>query len=343
MKKIAASVIALVLFFTGLLPAAALADEKRLSIVTTIFPIYDWVREITSGAEGMEITMLLDSGSDLHNFQPTARDILKIADADLFVYVGGESDEWAEDVLETANNDKLTAISLVEAMGDAIKMEEIVEGMERDDHDHDEDDHGEDHDDHDEEHDDHDEEHDHHEEEADEHVWLSLRNAQILCRVIADTLAKIDSENAALYEANLEAYREKLAELDAAYAEAVNAAAYKTVLFGDRFPFRYLADDYGLSYYAAFSGCSAETEASFQTILFLAQKVDELGLPAVLTIEQPKARIAETIVSTTKDRNQKILAMNSLQSVTGQAVQEGVTYLGVMEENLAVLKEALSE
>ena len=336
MKKIMASVLALALLLTGIMPFSALAEGKKVSVVTTIFPLYDWVREITAGNDNVEITMLLDSGSDLHNYQPTAQDILKIATADLFVFVGGESDDWADDVLETARNEKLIALNLVKAMGDAIKMEEIVEGMEHDDHDHD--DHDDDHDDDDHDDDDHD-----HEEEADEHIWLSLRNAQALSRVIAEKLAQIDPDNAALYQANFEGFHEKLARLDAAYAEAVNAAAYKTVLFGDRFPFRYLVDDYGLDYYAAFSGCSAETEASFQTILFLAQKVDELNLPAVLTIEQPKARIAETIVGATKNKNQKILAMNSLQSVTSQGVQSGITYLSAMEENLAVLKDALSD
>ena len=339
MKKIMASVLALALLLTGIMPFSALAEGKKVSVVTTIFPLYDWVREITAGNDNVEITMLLDSGSDLHNYQPTAQDFLKIATADLFVFVGGESDDWADDVLETARNEKLIALNLVKAMGDAIKMEEIVEGMEHDDHDHD--DHDEDDDDHDD--DDHDDDDHDHEEEADEHIWLSLRNAQALSRVIAEKLAQIDPDNAALYQANFEAFHEKLAQLDTAYAEAVNAAAYKTVLFGDRFPFRYLVDDYGLDYYAAFSGCSAETEASFQTILFLAQKVDELNLPAVLTIEQPKARIAETIVGATKNKNQKILAMNSLQSVTSQGVQAGITYLSAMEENLAVLKDALSD
>ena len=174
-KKILASVLALILLLTGVAPFAALA-EKKVSVVTTIFPVYDWVREIAAGNDNVEITMLLDSGSDLHNYQPTAQDILKIASADLFVFVGGESDDWVEDVLKTARNDQLVPVNLVEAMGEAIKMEEIVEGMEHEHDEHDED--------HDEEHDE-DEDHDH-EEEADEHIWLSLRNAQALSRVIAE-------------------------------------------------------------------------------------------------------------------------------------------------------------
>ena len=177
----------------------------------------------------------------------------------------------------------------------------------------------------------------------DEHVWLSLRNAEKLVGVIADTLAGIDPAHADLYRANAAACTEKLAALDARYAETVNAAAHKTILFGDRFPFRYLADDYGLTYYAAFAGCSAESEASFSTIIFLAQKVDELGLPAVLTLEGPNTRIAETVVENTAAKNQKILAMDSMQGTTQKDIQAGMTYLSVMEANLAVLQEALND
>ncbi len=327
MKKVFAAVLALTLLAVSLAPCAALAENKRISVVVTIFPIYDWVREIAGeNAENIELTMLLDSGADLHNFQPTAPDILKVSSADLFIFVGGESDEWTEDVLAVAaTNAQRRTVNLVEALGDQAKAEELVEGMEHEDEDHDH------------------EEHDHeHETEMDEHVWLSLRNAQVLCRAIADALCEIDPDSAALYRSNLAAYEEKLSALDQAYTEAVAASAYKTILFGDRFPFRYLADDYGLTYYAAFSGCSAESEASFQTIVFLAGKVDELGLPAVMTIENPKARIAETIVQTTKARNQKILAMDSLQSITSQEVNAGVSYLDVMESNLEILRQALN-
>ena len=332
MKKSLSVLLALSLMLTvicGVAPASA--EGKKISVVATIFPIYDWVREIIGDDEQAEVTLLLDSGTDLHSYQPTASDILTVSSADLFIYVGGESDEWVEDVRKTAVNANQKTINLLEALGDAVKTEEIVEGMEHE-HDHDEDD------DHDE-----DEDHDHeHEDEADEHVWLSLRNAEKLCGVIAETLGEIQPESAAKYQENLAAYTAKLAALDAAYKEAVSAAAYKTVLFGDRFPFRYLVDDYGLDYYAAFSGCSAETEASFATILFLAQKVDELGLPAVLTIEKADTRIAQTVVSSTKAGNAKILAMDSMQGTTAKDVQDGVTYLSMMEKNLGVLQEALN-
>ena len=313
MKKLLALLLAL--SFTLSMPVV-LAEEKPLKIVTTIFPIYDWVRQII-GERDVELTMLMDSGVDLHNFQPTAQDILTIAQCDLFIFVGGESDEWTEDVLKTVQNESLNVINLLDTLGDDVKEEEIVEGMET-------------------------EEEEEEEAETDEHVWLSLRNAETLVRTLADTIADIDPEQASLYRANAKNYIEKLQALDAQYAETVNAAAYKTILFGDRFPFRYLADDYGLAYYAAFAGCSAETEASFQTILFLAQKVDELRLPAVLTIENPKTRIAETVVNATQSRNQKILSLNSMQGVTGRDAQAGASYLGIMEENLHVLRDALN-
>ena len=322
MKKTIALLLSVLLMAACVFPNTGIAESKKLNIVVTIFPIYDWTRQV-SGDTSMDMTLLLDSGVDLHSYQPTAQDILKISTADLFVYVGGESDEWVEDVLNSAMNPDLRSVNLLEALGEDIKAEEIVEGME---HEHEEEEHEEGH-----------------EEEADEHVWLSLRCAQKLVRAIADALAEIAPDSAAVYQANAAAYTEKLAALDARYAEAVNNADVKTILFGDRFPFRYLADDYGLTYYAAFSGCSAESEASFQTIVFLAQKVDELGLPAVLTIEHPKTRIAETVVQSTAAKNQKILSMDSMQGTTAQDIQAGADYLSVMESNLAVLREALTK
>ena len=344
MKKIFAAVLALLLLAVSALPCAALAEGKKISVVATIFPIYDWVREIAGESiANIDLTLLLDSGADLHNFQPTAADILKVSASDLFIFVGGESDEWVDDVLDTAMNADMRTVNLVEALGDQAKEEELVEGMEHEhDHEHEHEDEDHDHDEHEHEEHDHGHDHEHEEAEMDEHVWLSLRNAQALCRVIADTLSEIDPDSAALYQANAAAYLEKLDALDQAYAAAVDAAAFDTLLFGDRFPFRYLADDYGLTYYAAFSGCSAESEASFQTIVFLAGKMDELGLPAVLTIEHPRTRIAETVVQATKARNQKILALDSMQSITAQDVMAGVTYLSIMENNLEVLKEALN-
>ncbi len=312
--------------------SAKAADAKRLSVVTTIFPEYDWVRQILGDKfSDADVTMLLDNGVDLHSYQPTVDDMVKIANCDLFIYVGGESDGWVEDALKNAVNKDMKVINLLEVLGDSVKEEETVEGMQEVEHDHEDADEHEDA-----------EEHEHEEKaEYDEHVWLSLRNAETLCEAISDALQQIASDNKDAYAANTAAYVERLAALDTDYQAAVAAATYQTVLFGDRFPFRYLADDYGLSYYAAFVGCSAETEASFETITFLAGKMDELNLPCVLTIEGAQHRIAQTIVENTTAKNQEVLTMDSMQSTTSKDVANGTTYLSIMEQNLSVLKQAL--
>ena len=305
-------------------PQAESAAEEKIKIVTTIFPEYDWVREILGDkADSAEITMLLDNGVDLHSYQPTADDIIRISDCDLFVYVGGESDEWVEGALKSAANKDRKVIHLLDALGDSVKEEETVEGMQEEEEDHEE------------------KEYDHEEKEYDEHVWLSLKNARTLVGAISAALQELDPDNKDTYAANAEAYGQKLSALDAEYQKAVSAGTYKTLLFGDRFPFRYLVDDYGLSYYAAFAGCSAESEASFETISFLVRKVDEGKLPCVLTIEGAQHKIAETVVQNTAGKNQKILTMDSMQSTTSQDVAGGTTYLSLMEKNLDVLKEAL--
>ena len=320
MKKITALLLAL-LMLAGVLAGCGKQNDTnktdKLSIVTTIFPEYDWVREILGDkADSAEITMLLDNGVDLHSYQPTADDIIKLSDCDLFVYVGGESDGWVEDALKSAANKDRKVINLLEILGDSVKEEETVEGMQE-------------------------EEEDQEEKEYDEHVWLSLKNAKTLVGAISAALQELDPDNKDTYAANAEAYGQKLSALDAEYRKAVSAGTYKTLLFGDRFPFRYLVDDYGLSYYAAFAGCSAESEASFETVSFLAGKADEGKLPCVLTIEGKNHKIAETIVQNTAGKNQKILTMDSMQSTTSQDVARGTTYLSLMAKNLDVLKEAL--
>ena len=343
--KKALAVIMIFVFIAGCLSgcsgsSSSQTDSDKLQIITTIFPEYDWVRNVIGDrTDRAEVTLLLDNGTDLHSYQPTAKDILKISTCDLFVYVGGESDEWVEDALKNATNKNMKVINLLETLGDSVKEEEVVEGMQEEeggpqgtgDVDH-----------HDEA-DDNEHEHHHHEGEIeyDEHVWLSLRNASVLTNAIADTLGELDPSNAEAYKKNADAYAAKLADLDNDYKAVTEAAPVKTLLFGDRFPFRYLVDDYGLKYYAAFVGCSAETEASFETITFLAGKVDELSLHSVMTIERSDNKIAETIVKSSTSKDQKILTLDSLLSVTSKEVESGTTYLGVMESNLSVLKEAL--
>ncbi len=308
-------------------------NNDKIKIVTTIFPEYDWVKTILGdNSSNADITMLLDNGVDLHSYQPTAEDILKITTCDMFVYVGGESDEWVEDVLEKSANKNMKVINLMKILGDSIKQEEVVEGMEIDDHDEDKES---------EEHKNEVHEHGQEEVEYDEHVWLSLSNAKLFCNAIETGLSEIDPDNATTYKSNLDLYNEKLSALDADYKAAVNNSAKKTILFGDRFPFRYLVDDYNITYYAAFLGCSAETEASFKTVTFLADKVNELQLNYVLTIEKSDNKIAKTIIENTNDKNQQILSLDSMQSTTSKDVAEGKTYLSIMENNLNVLKEVL--
>lgn len=300
--------------------------DGTVKILAAIFPPYDWVREILGEqASDVQLELLVDSGADLHSYQPSVRDIMDIASCDLFIYAGGESDSWVKETLEQTDRPGREVVSLLEVLGDAAKEEETVEGMEA---------HGEG------------ESHgagEHHEEdtEYDEHVWLSLKNAGIFCEAIAEKLAEIDPGHGEIYRENAKVYEGKLSRLDRQYQEASDSVRQKVLVFGDRFPFRYLVDDYGLSYYAAFAGCSAESEVSFQTVAFLAEKVDERNLSSILVIKGGDQKIAETIRQNTRSGNQKILVMDSLQSTTAEEIENGASYLSVMEENLKVLKAAL--
>ncbi|MDO4562354.1 MAG: metal ABC transporter substrate-binding protein [Clostridia bacterium] len=337
MKK-SISIFLCLLMIAGILAGCTASPERgdKLSIVTTIFPEYDWVREILGdNSENAELTMLLGNGVDLHSYQPTVDDIVKISTCDMFIYVGGESESWVDSALKEAVNKDMKVINLLDVLGDSVKTEEIVEGMQQEaEHEHgdsaSESEHLEEATNHG------------REEEADEHVWLSLKNAKALCAHIAAQLSTIDTANADAYAANAETYIERLSSLDAQYQAAADGGAKDTILFGDRFPFRYLTDDYALAYYAAFAGCSAETEASFETVAFLAGKVDELSLPCVLTIEGTAHKIAETIVDNTAEKNQQVLTMNSMQTITHDDVASGITYISIMEDNLEVLKTALN-
>ena len=326
MKRICTALLCLTLcvgLLAGCGGSAAPADTEpgALKIVTTIFPLYDWVREILGErAQNAELTMLLDSGVDLHSYQPTVDDIIRISTCDVFIYVGGESDAWVDDALAEAVNPDMRVVNLMEVLGDAAKEEELAEGMQAEEEE---------------------EEEEEEEPEYDEHVWLSLRNAQVFCTAIAEALCAADPDNASVYQANASAYSEKLAALDETYLLTLAPASKNMVLFGDRFAFRYLVDDYHILYYAAFAGCSAETEASFETIVFLAEKVDEQGLWAILQQETSDGSIARTIRDNTASGDQEILTVNSMQGLTARDVAAGVTYLSVMEDNLEVFRRAL--
>lgn len=309
---------------TGVLAAFMLAgcapkqqqNATKLKIVATTFPQYDWIREIIGKDNtNVDLQLLMKNGGDLHSYQPTAGDIANIADANLFVYVGGESDEWVDDALKEKTNKDMKVVNMMQTLGDDIDEEE--EGLEK-------------------------ESEDHEEIEYDEHVWLSLKRAQKIVKAIADELGELDSTNAKKYQENAEAYIAKLAALDKSYESTVNTVKNKTWIFADRMPFHYLAKDYGITTYAAFNGCSTETNASFNTIVSLAKYADELGIKHIMTIEGSDKKLAKAVIENTTDKNQDILTLNSLQSVSQSDIDKGLTYYGAMEENLKVLAQSFN-
>lgn len=344
-----------------------LADEEKLSLVVTSFYQYDWLMMVLGDeAENFDITLLVDDGTDLHNYEPTVEDMLTITTSDMFLYTGGESDDWVADVIASGDNEDLNALSMMVLLDDAVLDHagtSNVDGEEEDhdhdedeteteeDHDHDEDEAEEDHDhdedeteteeDHDHDEDETEEEHDH-EHEDDEHVWLSLKNAMTITQKLSDEMAKLDADNADTYQANATSYIESLSELDSAYEELVSGDVRDTIIFADRFPFAYLVSDYNLSYYAAFEGCSTETEASFETIVWLTDAANEYDVNYLLIIESGTEDIANTIISGMNNSDCEILVLNSIQIVTADMINNGTTYYSIMEENLEVLKLALA-
>lgn len=317
---IKAKIIPVLICMTVLAGCASAQDSEgkdKINVICTVFPEYDWTREIIGESEGVGVTLLADNGTDFHSYQPSTEDIVAISGCDILVYIGGESDKWVDDALKNAVNPDMKVIKLTEiAESELLGEPETLE-----------------------------EEHEEHEEEEhgfDEHIWLSLKNASLFCGAIAEALSSADAENADTYRKNAEEYISKLDKLDSDFEEKVQTAKRKTVLFGDRFPFVYMMEDYGISYYAAFPGCSSETDAGFDTVVNLAKEMDRDSLPAVLTIEGSDCNIAEAIISNTKGKNQKILALDSMQTVSKKDIEGGKTYLSVMEKNIEVLTEALN-
>ncbi len=292
--------------------------KEKIKVVTTIFPQYDFVRQI--GGDTVDVSMLLAPGAESHSYEPTPQDIMKIQESDLFVYTGGENDVWADQILESMGNDKPQTFKLTDCVN--LVEEEIVEGM-QDDHDHEA------------------EEHSHSGEEAayDEHVWTSPKNSIEIVRKLTDALSGMDDENQAVYEKNRDSYIIELEKLDQQFADVVENAARKTVVFGDRFPFRYFADAYGLTYYAAFPGCSTETEPSASTVAFLIDKVKSEHIPVVFHNELSNEKMADTICAET---GAKKLLFHACHNVSEEDFDQGVTYLNLMEGNVSALREALN-
>ena len=288
-------------------------ETDGVSVVSTVFALYDFARQLV-GDNGT-VTMLLPPGSEAHSYEPTPKDILEIQNADVFIYVGGESDGWVTDVLESVG-DGVRAVTLMDCV--ELLEEETVEGMEGEDahegHDHD------------------------HEAEYDEHVWTSPRNAVLICEKIAVALCEADPLHADDYEANLESYSAKLMELDAAFTDIVANGERNTIVFADRFPLLYFARAYGLEYYAAFPGCSDDAEPSAATVAFIIDKVREEGIPVVFHVELANEDMADIVCDETGAVKRQF---NACHNVTRAQFNAGVTYIDLMWENTEVLKEAL--
>lgn len=315
MKKIIAILLAAVLLTAAFAGCSGKKPEDgKLKIITTIYPVYEWVRRVTEGTQNTDVSLLLNKGVDMHSFQPTTKDIVNISSCDVFVYVGGESDEWVGDVLRDASNKNMLTLNLMDALGSLAREEEAVEGMQGEEEEADG------------------------EAEYDEHIWLSLKNASVLTSYIAEKLGEKDATNKSAYDNNAKKYTAELNALDSRYAEAVKTAKHDTLIFADRFPFRYMMADYNLKYYAAFSGCSAESEASFKTLVFLADKLKELRLDKLMILDGSDGKIARAVMDTAGTKNVEILTLNSMQSEIG----ESDSYLGIMENNLTVLQQALN-
>ena len=340
--KILLGTVILALFLLTGCGASAAGKEKtgRLQVITTIFPPFDFARQIAGGQA--DVRMLLKPGEEIHSYEPTPQDIRDIQNCDLFIYVGGENDVWVEEILESMGEQAPESLRLMDMV--EVFREETVEGMQEEKGAHDHGDaHGEeehDHEEHahgDEEHGHEDEEHDH-EEEADEHVWTSPVNAAEITAHIAEAMAEKDPQNAAFYRENAEAYIGELKRLDESFRSLTEGAARKTLVFGDRFPLRYFAEEYGLDYYAAFPGCSADCEPSAATMAFLIDKVRQEGIPVVFSIEFSNGNIAKAICECT---DAVPMTFYSCHNVTADQMQAGVTYIDMMEDNLAVLEKAL--
>ncbi len=298
-------------------------DDNKIKVVATIFPEYDWAKNLVKDSPNVQLELLIKNGTDLHSYQPSTQDIVKIGNADIFIYVGGESDEWVSQVLKNSKKQNQIVVNLMQTLSQDIKQEELVEGMQGDDHDDlaDIDDH---------------------EIEYDEHVWLSVENAKKAVVKIAESLEMADLENSVLYAENLTNY---LAELETLELQTKKIAALfqnsSPLIFCDRFPFRYLIDELNLKYYAAFAGCSAETEASFETVAFLAKKTGELKPYSVFVTESSDKKLAQTVINTALLPQTQIAVLNSMQAVTLEQSQNGASYIKIMQENLEKISSAL--
>ena len=331
-RRTAALVMAAVLAIAGLGGCAGSkkARSDKMQIVCTIFPAYDWTKTLLGSHEDeAEITYLQSDGSDLHSYEPSAKDLALISECDLFIFVGGESDSWSADAVKNAKNKKMKKIDLLEVLGSSVKDNSLADELDSKES----------------------------EEEGsgsaaegkakeepvhDEHVWLSPRNAEVFCNKITNALCELDQLHEEDYKKNLVSYRKKLNELDIRFSELAADSRISTLIFCDRFPFRYFAEDYGFKYYSAYSGCTSGEEASAEMLTLMSQKIDKLKINRVFTTEQPQSGIADTVISAAETKDIKTVKLDSMHSVDQKMIDEDTTYLSIMESNYDILEEALS-
>ena len=326
-KSFFTSLLCLLLIFTSCKAKHGDFSDK-LKIVTTIFPLFEWTHNLSysdnNTTDNKILTLLVKNGIDLHSYQPSVAEISQISNADIFIYVGGESDYWVKDALAQANNKNMLVLNLMDILKNNLKEEESFIGdceesspdsCENNNEDE--------------------------EIEYDEHVWLSVKNAKICVKAISEALIKADPENQDLYNRRFADYMNKLNALDLSFERDIKAMPKDTVIICDRFPFKYLFDDYGIKYYAAFKGCSAETEASFETVSYLSNKVSEIDAKAVLVTESSDKKLAKTIIYNSNNKFADIYVVDSLQSTSLREAFNGKTYLATMYANLTNIKKAL--
>ena len=283
-------------------------DSQKLKIISTVFPPYDLARQIAG--DNADISILLPPGSESHTYEPTAKEIIEIQNCDIFLYIGGENEQWAEKIISSNKSDSVKTVKLI----DCVKTLEEAELHEEE----------------------HEEEHSH---ETDEHIWTSPKNEQLMLTAVYDAICEADPENKAVYTKNKDSYNEQLTELDKAYKEAVGNAKNKTIIMADKFPFRYLAEEYGLDFYAAFSSCSDESEPSAAAMTSLISKIKELKIPVVYYLEFSSTKVADTLCSETGASS---LMLHSCHNVSKEDLEKGISYVDLMKQNLENLKTALN-
>lgn len=316
MIKRSVSVILLAVIILGAIPfigGCSKKDDGRITVICTVFPIYDWVRNIVGDSDTVEVKLLVSNGADLHSFQPSADDIIAIRDADVIVRVGGQSDAFLNDILPEC--DDITDISLMSVSGVVVRhsLKESHAHTDGDGHSH----------------------------ASDEHIWLSVKNAKASVSAICGTLCALDGANAERYRANTAAYTERLSALDESFMSAMATATKKQVVFADRFPFVYMTEEYGIEHAAAFEGCTTESDASFETVIRLASRLDGWGLEYIAVTESSDRELAYAVINATAKKNARILVFDSMQSLGEADISAGKSYIGIMESNLQTLKVAV--